>query len=267
MTGHLDLVCGLNSKGESHLSRQSFRAPMHISKPFLDEGVLVVNVVNPTAGLFEGDDIRCSVRVTEGARLLLTAPSASRSHRMNGAGEAALTQHFSVEHGAWLDVWPEFFIPQKGTRYRQKTIVEVEDGGGLLLCESLAPGRVASGEVFEFDYLDWETDIFFAGERVAREKYRVTPGALKPLRNSFATGYYACMFLFHPDLRPGSECWGELLALQSKSVWIGCGRLHRSGWSVKLLAGDSVQFRSTLFAARRILYKACSKVLPDTRRL
>ena len=84
MRGHLHLLCGLDDRGESSLRRQSFRAPMHISKSFTEAGTLVVNVVNPTAGILEGDFIEVEVAVETGARLLLTSPSASRSHRSVG---------------------------------------------------------------------------------------------------------------------------------------------------------------------------------------
>lgn len=266
MTGHLDLVCGLGSKGLSQLKHQSFRAPMHLSKPHLDGDTLVVNVVNPTAGLFEGDEISCKVRVETGARLLLTSPSASRAHAMKGSGEARLTQEFSVESGAWLEVLPEFFIPQAGTRYRQRTRIDVAQGGGLLFVETLAPGRVASGEAFAFDRLDWETDIFLGDEKAVREKYRMTPDSLMFLRNQFATAYYASIFFFHPALTPQSECWKTIGALHGDAAWVGVSRLHPSGWSIKVLAAESVTFRKVLQAIREACYAASGSAIPSLRR-
>src|SRR5450432_1187537 len=174
MTGHLDLVCAADENGRSFLRQQSFNAPLHISKPFLDEDTLVVNVVNPTAGFFAGDRVRCRVCVESGARLLLTSPSANRVHRMI-AGEACVEQNFSVKSGGSLEVWPELFIPQGGAKYRQKTHIEVETGGELLFFETFAPGRVASGEAFQFESLDFETDIFYAGEKIVRERHQLSP--------------------------------------------------------------------------------------------
>ena len=266
MTGHLDIVCGVDAKGRSQLCHQSFSAPMHISKPHLEGDTLRVNVVNPTAGLFEGDEIACKVRVEAGARLLLTSPSATRAHCMAGAGEARLTQQFSVERDAWLEVWPELFIPQAGTRYRQKTTVELAGGSGLLLVETLAPGRVASGEAFQFQYLDWETDISCGGELVVREKYNVSPGRLLSLRQQFPTAYYACIFLFHPKITPQHPCWRSIDALHAETSWIGHSRLHRSGWSIKVLAAESVSFRKTLHAIRQLCYEATGEKTPDLRK-
>jgi urease accessory protein len=114
--GHLRLVCGPDSRGFSSLREQSFRAPIHLSKPHLDAETLVVNVVNPTAGLLQDDRIEQDVRVKQGASLLLTSPSASRAHRVR-TGWAEVSQHFHVAAGAALEVLPETFIPQAGASF------------------------------------------------------------------------------------------------------------------------------------------------------
>ena len=266
MIGHLELVCGLDTRGLSQLKHQSFRAPMHLSKPHFDGDTLVVNVVNPTAGLFEGDEVSCKVRVETGARLLLTSPSATRAHCMAGSGEARLTQHFSVEKDGWLEVWPELFIPQAGTRYSQKTRVDLEEGSGFLFFETLAPGRVASGEAFAFEYLDWETDIFYAGEKVVREKYNISPSRLQAVRSRFPTGYYASVFLFHPKITTESNCWKTIGALHDKSTWVGHSGLSRAGWCIKILASESMGFRKALHAVRQSCYEAMERGMPSPRR-
>jgi urease accessory protein len=86
--GGLDIVAGLDDRGVTILRRQSFSAPVHLSKPHHDEGWLVVNMASPTSGLLAGDRVEVRVAVEPGARLLLTAPSASRIHTMT-TGHAA----------------------------------------------------------------------------------------------------------------------------------------------------------------------------------
>ena len=204
LRGHLDIICAADAAGRSHLRHQSFCAPIHLSKPHLEEETLVVNVVNPTAGLLAGDRIASRVAVERGARLLLTTPSASRAHR-TGDGYAEVTQELHVAAGGWLENWPELLIVQGGARYRQRTTIRVETGGELLFFESLAPGRVAMGEVFEFAELQWEMDLVHGGEWVARERYRLTPDAesVRAWRAQFVTGYYASCFVVSPRLAPG----------------------------------------------------------------
>ncbi|MEI9894863.1 MAG: hypothetical protein WDN28_13505 [Chthoniobacter sp.] len=54
LSGHLQLVCAVDETGRTFIREQSFSAPVHLSKPHLEEDVLVVNIVNPTAGAAGG---------------------------------------------------------------------------------------------------------------------------------------------------------------------------------------------------------------------
>ena len=267
LCGHLELVCALDSRGLSVLRHQSFRAPMHLSKPHLDADTLVVNIVNPTAGLLDGDRIECRATVEPGARLLLTTPSASRAHRMR-EDSAELRQELRVEAGGFLEFWPELFIPQGGTRYSQRTELHVAEGGELLFFESLAPGRVAFGEAFAFHELNWATDLRCAGELVARERYRLTPDgeAVRTLRAAFPEAYYASGFVVSPRLDDRHPCWERLHALHTPEAWVGCGRLARGGWVIKCLAAGSVALRRVLNTVRQELYTALEHPAPALRR-
>lgn len=144
LDGFLELVCVADSAGRGYLARQLFRVPFHISKPYWNDQALVVQLVNPTAGQFAGDTLRCRVRVESGARLHLTAPSASRIHTTRGSG-AALDQKFFAARGGWLEFQPALPIPQRRCRFRQKTDIEVETGGELFFIETFAPGPARAG--------------------------------------------------------------------------------------------------------------------------
>ena len=86
--GHLHLKATARADGRTALSTQSFRAPYHLSKPYwdADTGTLLVQVVNPTAGILEGDSLRSDIAVGREAALLVTTPSARsrRSMRLSG---------------------------------------------------------------------------------------------------------------------------------------------------------------------------------------
>jgi len=267
LSGHLHLVCAADKAGRSYLRSQSFCAPMHLSKPHEDAGVLVVNVVNPTAGLLSGDRIDCRVRVESGARLLVTTPSASRAHRAP-EGYSELVQHFEVASGGWLENWPELFIPQGGARYRQRTTLRVEEGGEALFFETLAPGRVAMGEAFAFAELEWETEVLLGGETIARERYRLTSesAAIAALRGQFATGYYASCFVVTPRLAADAPVWKAIDALHEREAWVGCSALRRGGFVVKIVAAGSVLLRRKLAAVRRELHTAMGWAEPSLRR-
>lgn len=267
LTGHLDLVCAVDSAGRSHLSRQSFCAPIHISKPHTDEGALIVNVVNPTAGLLDGDRIKMRVRVETGARLLLTTPSASRVHRMRG-GRAEVEQALSIAAGGQLEYWPEMLIPQAGAAYRQGTTISVEPESELIFFEILAPGRVASGEAFAYSELEWATDIFVGDVQAARERYRLMPGkgTLDALRKRFPEAYYASCFVIHPRLPASHSLWNDLHSLHDDNTWVGCSFLAEAGSSIKVVAARSVLLRRVLGIIRSRIYAALERSPPCVRR-
>jgi urease accessory protein len=267
LRGHLDILCAADSSGKSILRHQSFRAPIHLSKPHWDEGALVLNVVNPTAGLLADDRITMRARVAPGARLLLTSPSASRAHRMRD-GHAAVNQHFSVAASGSLESWPELFIPQAGTRYHQRTTLEVEPGGELLFFESLAPGRVAFGESFEYALLDWATELRCGDTLIARERYRLAPEeeSVRALRRQFEHAYYASALIVSPRLTAESPCWQAIHRMQAQGLWVGCGALAQAGWTVKVLAEGSVLLRRALAEIRAAVYQDLGRAMPSLRR-
>ena len=259
--GHLDLLAGTDEAGHTVLRRQSFAAPVHISKPHRDEGWLVVNMASPSPGLLAGDRVNVNVEVESGARLLLTAPSANRIHTM-AEGFAEVSQRFTVNAGGSLDVWPEYLIPQKDSAYRQQTRIEVEQGGTLLWTESIAPGRTAHGEVFAFRDLRIATDITHGARLLVRERYQLGNAhpAIAALRRVFPEGYYASIICIAPGL-------DALDFAVSDSAWVGVTRLSAGAFAVKVLAPDSPTLRSTVAIMRARLQRAAAIVSPSLRRV
>ena len=273
MTGHLHLTAAVEPRtGRTALRAQSFRAPMHIGKGHWcsEEGTLTVHTVNATAGLFASDAVDWRVRVEPGARLRLVSPSAARVFRHARPGgvpgeDARTDQAFHVGGtGAWLEVWPEGFIPHAGSRHRQTTRLDVAAGGGALLCEILSPGRVASGEAWAFGRLRWALDITHAGRPVARERWDLAPTErpeslagwrLEGPGRFAGPPLYASLFLVGTAGADADDAgWQALHDLQDASRWIGVSRLDGgAGWSVKILAADGAVLRRTLGAARAAL--------------
>lgn len=267
--GHLDLLAAADTAGRTVLRRQSFAAPIHISKPHRDAGWLVVNLASPAPGLLAGDRVNVRVDVESGARLMLTAPSANRIHAMP-AGHAELTQSFRVASGAALDVWPEYLIPQAGARYRQRTRIEVAPGGSLLWTETIAPGRAAAGEIFAFTELRIATDLHIGSIHALRERYVLTLGdALqRALLRQFATPYYASVLCVSPCLAAANDAVPRIAAsCQGDGVLLGVSRLAADAWAVKIVAGSSPDLRQAVAVVRAQLCTALEITSPSLRRV
>ena len=266
--GGLDLLAVADDAGRTVLRRQSFSPPIHISKPHHDDGWLVVNLASPTPGFFAGDRVSVRVEVEKGARLLLTTPSANRIHTMT-EGYAELRQEFQVATGGWLDVWPEYLIPQARSRYHQHTKIQLAPGASLLWTETLAPGRVAMGEVFAFDEVRLSTDLFLGSKQLIRERYSLgaDPRVKSALRRQFSAPYYAsviCVDANLPALAPHAH---KLQAMHSDGVWLGSSQLAEGAWCVKILTGNSADLRRTVALTRSAILGILGITTPSLRRV
>lgn len=266
--GHLRLEAAARADGRTVLAGQSFRAPYHISKPYWDDATatLMVQVVNPTAGILEGDSLESAIAVDASASLLVTTPSASRLFKMRD-GAAECRQHFQVAKDGWLEVQPEPLVPHRGCRYRQTTTVEVASGGGLFFVDLLTPGRIAHGEAWEWDRLCLATEVRLGGELVLRERFDQTGPELQALSALAGSGPEAC-FGNAVLIAPGEAPWlAAVAALHGAGVWLGVSPIRRGGWSIKLVAANSIALRGTLARLREILAAHYPKLGCATRKL
>jgi len=269
LSGNLHLVCAAHPERGTFVAEQSFSAPMHLSKTYWNGDVLLVNVVNQTAGIFGGDSIKARVVVEPGARVLLSSPSAARFHPSDGR-EARLEQRLEIRAGGSLDVFPEISIPQRDSRSFQKTVIHVERGGELIYLETMAPGRVASGETFAFAHYSWWTDITVADRLVHRERASITPrdASIAGLSAVFSASYYAGMVLISPEAENWNSDFLHAVAKLSDntSVKIAGSKLCAHGWSIRILAADSLALREVIRRLRETIYERLGRRSPDPRR-
>jgi urease accessory protein len=267
-SGQLFLRAEARPDGHTVLAGQSFRAPYHISKPYWDADTktLLVQVVNPTAGILSGDRLESAIAVEAGAALLVTTPSASRVFKMKD-GAAECRQQFTVGTGGWLEVLPEPLVPHRGCRYRQTTSIEVAAGGAMFFADLLMPGRVGHGEAWEWDRLILEIEVRLAGELILRERFEQTGDDLRALAALAGSGPAAC-FGNAVLIAAGAADWlPAVAALHRDGVWLGVSALRRGGWSIKCVAPDNIRLRETVQAVRRILAAYYPHLACDARKL
>ena len=265
----MHIECQADAKGRTFLAKQSFRAPIHLSKPHWDGNYLIINVVNPTAGLFAGDHIDIMVRVCAGARAVLTTPSATRVFRAKYPRQRVeIWQSIVIEDGGRLDVCPEVLIPHGGARYFQATRIEVHEGGELFSTEMLAPGRTASGEAFAYDQLEFSSDLIAEGQLAVRERYCLDASSegLQSMRGRFPNAYYASSFVV-AHVKTGNSFQKEIEALNGRHVMAAASRPAEKVYAIKVIAADSMSLRTTVRKLRRLVYSHWGGPEPVLRKL
>jgi urease accessory protein len=272
LSGFLRLHAEAAPDGRTFLREQAFRAPFHLSKPYWDpeSRALLVQVVNPTAGILDGDDLRSDIRVGSGAALAVTTPSATRVFRMR-EGRAGSSQSFTVAPQGWLEVWPEPLVPHRGSRFRQATTIDAAAGASVCYADLLMPGRLGHGEAWAWESLQLEMTVRVEGELVLRERFDHGGPTLRSLAEAGGSGATACfanLVLIGPEASgPDPELFRQLHALQDEGFLIGVSELRRQGWSIKCVARDPIRLRHGLKSARGLLARRFHRLSLDLRKL
>jgi urease accessory protein len=233
MTGTLRLVLGLDGAGCCSL-RENYSTQLHRVLHIVPGGVPeegVVYVLNPTGGVLQGDRLEAEIRVEAGAHAIVTTPSSTKIHRMDGVRAESRTT-LRVESGAVLEYVPEPVIPFGGSRFVEDLAIDVAAGGKLLAWEILAPGRQARGEVFAYDELALRLRLSEAGAVVLRERCELRPRE-GTLTMGGATHYGVLMAVGGEP-----EALGEALRPLLDGARAGVTRLPGSGVLVKMLAAE-----------------------------
>ncbi len=151
------------------------QVPLRVLPPFCFTGepAALLYLLNPTAGLMDGDGHRIEVTARAGTRAVVTGQSANRVHP---AVKAFATQQWQVtlEDDARLVVLPGPTIPFRGCRYYQRAAIELAPPARLVWGDVWLPGRYARAEAsewFQFDRLVQELEVRRQGELVFRERF------------------------------------------------------------------------------------------------
>ena len=147
---------------------------------------------------------------------------------------------------------------------RQSLRVEMAAGSRAILLDSMASGRVAHGERWNFSEMDSRMEVFLCGKPVFLNRTRIIPA----LRNPRATGlmeefdYMTCMGLF----ADGFENWIAVIAAMNAElerepdVYGGVSLLSRGGCVIRFLArsaSDMTPMNRKLWdAARELVVQA-----------
>jgi len=251
MIGTFEIDCQTREDGSTHIARQQISAPWHLGKPYWNGSTLLVQAVNATAGIFAGDQLHLHASIGAGASVLLTSPSASRIHTMNG-GQATLDQQINIDSSGWLEWMPELFIPQRKAKYDQSTTIDVAGGGGLYFVETIAPGRVAHGEAFEFSRINWCTRIRHAGKLILAENYHLDPedSSLCDLKRGTEAGYFASAILITPRDINWRDKQKSIHELCSPEIRIGATRIDERAYLFRLIATGSIAMKDALHELR-----------------
>ena len=130
------------------------RVPLFIQRAlYLEESIpsmAYIYVISPSGGILQGDRYRITIKLSNNAHAHITTQGATRLYKME-KDYATQMIDIVVQEGCYCEYIPDQIIPYANSRFYQLANLKVHENATLIYSEILVPGRVASGEVFQYD--------------------------------------------------------------------------------------------------------------------
>ncbi len=211
----------------------------------------LVHLHNVSGGILSGDSLELSIRAGPDTRVQVTSVGATRVYRRRTDRPAAtLATSIRVEEGATLEYLPDAVIPFAGSRFAQTTSVWLGSGAGFIGWETIAAGRVASGEEFAFDSLRSECSIRSESRPLALECWSLTPSVRDP-RSVARWGrfrYAATLYVCHTGI--ARSRWIDLESRLNELAVHRTSPLAR--WGASALVAGGIVIRGLALEAHQI---------------
>jgi urease accessory protein len=109
-----------------------------------------IYIISPSGGILEGDRYRTDITLGKNALAHVTTQGATRIYKMeNNYGTQMV--NIKVDEGGYLEYIPDQIIPFRNSRFYQDVELIVHEKATIIYSEIIVPGRVASGEKFQYD--------------------------------------------------------------------------------------------------------------------
>jgi urease accessory protein len=142
------------SSGKTSVKEQYSRVPLYTQRAlYLEEALsnmAYMYIISPSGGILQGDRYRMDITLRNYAFAHITTQGATRIYRME-RNYATQIINIDVGQDCYFEYIPDQVIPYRDSRFYQEANLRVHDNATLLYSEIITPGRVASGEHFDYD--------------------------------------------------------------------------------------------------------------------
>lgn len=140
--------------GKTVVKEQYSKVPLFTQRAlYLEESLpsmAYMYIMSPSGGILQGDRYRMDITLKNKAYAHLTTQGATRIYKME-TNYATQLVNVAVDDGCYLEFVPDQIIPYRDSRFYQKVDLNIHDNATMVYSEIIVPGRVASGDSFEYD--------------------------------------------------------------------------------------------------------------------
>ena len=262
--GFLKLTLGFDSqRNKTIITEQLSRVPLYVQKAlYYDETIpsmAHVFVLSPSGGVLQGDRYRTDIELKNGAISHITTQGATRIYKMN-SNYATQMINLNVGKDCYLEFLPEQLIPYKNSRYYQKATFKVDDSATLVYSETIVPGRVAMGELFDYDVCCLKTLCYDDRQEIKFHDNCILEPKKQTMNSLGIFGNRTVLSMMYVVTK--KECVEELYEIinqifKDNDEIIGGASIlpNNSGLSVRILSNSSEVNKITVYNIAQIIRK------------
>lgn len=143
-----------HDKNKTVIKEQYSQAPLYTQRALYydtaNPSMAYLFLISSSGGILQDDRYQVDVLLQNGAMANITTQGATRIYKMD-SGFAVQDMNITVGDGCYLELVPDQIIPYKNSRYCQRVNITISDDATLVYSELVTPGRVAMGELFDYD--------------------------------------------------------------------------------------------------------------------
>jgi len=265
--------------GQTVLRLKHQQPPWRVIRAFPNaSGETLAHLHNVSGGVLDNDDLRLAIQIGPDARAQITTTGATRIYRSRSVDAVSRQRtEITIAERGLLEYLPDPLIPYGQSRFEQSTTIDLNAKSTLFWWETIAPGREAAGEVFDYHALSSLLDLRAEGQSIAFERYAIEPAIRNPASPArlgafrYFSTFYICQAsratqswlelesqlgdLAQQLSRPGEVLWGV-------SALAACGLAIRG---VALKGRDLTQSLTTFWHAAK--WSLCGRVAVIPRKI
>lgn len=239
------------------------KGPIHAQRAlYLEESLpsmAYMYIMSTSGGILQGDRYRMDIALSKGTSAHITTQGATRIYRME-RNYATQIINVDLEADSYFEFIPDQIIPYRQSRFYQTLKMRVHDSATMIYSEMVVPGRVASGESFEYDIcymkavgLNQDDHLRFTDIAILEPKVK-NLNQLGVLNERTVVG---SVYLLCPNTAVKS-LKDELNSILSHNTEVVSGASilpYNSGIIVRLLGDGASALRAAIFEVVRITRK------------
>ena len=214
-------------------------------------------ILSPSGGILQGDRYRMDVELKNNAISHLTTQGATRIYKMD-SNYATHMVTINLKNNSYLEFIPEQIIPYIDSRFYQKTELNIDDSSTVVYSETIVPGRIAMGEMFDFDVCYLKTEGSIDKKTQFRDSSLLIPKEQKT--NSITmfddkTILTSVYLMTKKPIEKINEMINEMFSQLDEISGSSSMMPNNSGLSVRILGNSSEDQKTTIYEILKIIRK------------